>query len=175
MDELRENGFLIGSLLQIPFVVLTRRVQEGLAAAGFADLRPSHTAIFRLLDAEGNRVTELAARAMTSKQAMGYLVDHLEECGYLERVPDPTDKRAQIVRRTPRGWEVNRVARRLVRGVQDEWARELGVERMRQLLALLGDLGRLLGSEYAGSVWEISARATSDGITPSEGSTDGHL
>ncbi len=163
MDEMREDGFLIGSLLQIPFAVLTRRVQEGLAAAGFADLRPNHTAIFRLLDPEGNRVSDLAARAATSKQAMGYLVDYLEAHGYLERVPDPTDKRAQIVRQTTRGWEVNRVARRLVREVQDEWARKLGVERMRHLLALLVDLGRLLGSEFAGSVSEVSGRTGNDG------------
>jgi DNA-binding MarR family transcriptional regulator len=159
MDYGREDGFLIGSLLYIPIGVLTQRVQAGLPAAGFADVRPVHSTVFMLLDPEGNRVTQLAARAGTSKQAMGYLVDYLEEHGYLERVPDLTDKRAQIVRRTARGWAVNRVSWQLVKEVQDEWAEQLGGERMRQLRGLLGELVRLLGHEYVGSISEVSTHA----------------
>ncbi len=159
MDDGREDGFLIGSLLLIPFAALNRRVQDGYVAAGFADVRPVHTPVFRLLDPEGNRVTELALQAGMSKQAMGYLVEYLEAHGYLERAPDPTDRRAQIVRRTARGWALNRVSWRLVKEVQDEWAEQLGVERMRQLREILGDLVRLLGYEYTGSISEVSTRA----------------
>lgn len=159
MDDAREDGFLIGSLLYIPVGVLTQRVQVGLPAAGFADVRPAHSTVFRLLDPEGNRVTELAARAGASKQAMGYLVDYLEERGYLERVPDPRDKRAQLVRRTARGWAVNRAIWQIVKETQDEWAAQLGEERMRQLRELLGELARSLGYEYTGSISEVSTRA----------------
>jgi DNA-binding MarR family transcriptional regulator len=162
-DAREEDGYLIGALLQLPFAALTRRVQEGLAAAGFADVRPVHTPVFRLLDPAGNRVTELAARAGMSKQAMGYLVDYLEEHGYLERMADPTDKRAQLVRRTARGWAVNREARRLVEQVQAEWAAELGEERMRQLREILADLVRVLGHEYTGSISEVCSRAAAVG------------
>ena len=90
---------------------------------------------------------------------MGYLVAHLEACGYLERVPDPSDGRAQLVRRTQRGWEVNQAARRLVKDVQDEWAAQMGVERMQQLMLLLQDLARLIGADYTGSVSAISAQS----------------
>lgn len=156
MDAL-EEGFLIGSLLGAPYEVLQRRVQEGYAAAGFTDLRPAHGPVFRYLAPDGERVTTLASRAGTSKQAMGYLVDYLVERGYLERAPDPTDGRAQIVRRTARGWAVNRLARRVVAEVQAEWTAGLGEARMTQLLAGLRDLARLLGVEYAGSISAISA------------------
>jgi DNA-binding MarR family transcriptional regulator len=88
---------------------------------------------------------------------MGYLVDYLVERRYLERVPDPTDGRAQIVRRTARGWAVNRLARRVVAEVQAEWTAGLGEDRMTQLLARLRDLAHLLGVEYAGSISAISA------------------
>ena len=144
-----DDRFLIGVLLQVPFAVLGQRVREGYAAAGFGDLRPAHEPIFRFLAPEGNRVTDLAVRAGMTKQAIGYLVDYLVEHGYLERVPDPTDGRAQVVRRTERGWEVNRTARRVVQQVQVEWARELGEERMNQLLERLRDLFELVGGVEA--------------------------
>jgi DNA-binding MarR family transcriptional regulator len=152
-----EDGFLIGSLLLVPYEALAKRVQEGYAAAGFTDLRPAHAPVFRYLAPAGERVTTVAARAGTSKQAMGYLVEYLVERGYLERVPDPTDGRAQIVRRTARGWAVNQMARRVVGEVQAEWAAWLGEERMAQLLARLRDLSHLLGADYAGSISAISA------------------
>jgi hypothetical protein len=63
---------------------LEQRVFEGYHAAGFTDIRAAHAHIFRLLPPEGCRVTELAERAHSSKQATGYLVDYLEEHGYIE-------------------------------------------------------------------------------------------
>src|ERR1700747_1273074 len=71
-----------------------RRVAAGLAEAGFGDIRPAHTAVFQHIDADGSRLTDLAERAQITKQSMGYLVDFLEQRGYLERRSDPTDRRA---------------------------------------------------------------------------------
>lgn len=153
-----EEGFLLGALLAIPSDALRRRVHEAFATAGFGDLRPAHDPVFALLRPEGDRIVDLAKRAQTTKQAMGYLVAYLEERGYVERVPDPTDGRAQLVRRTERGWEVQRTARRIVHEVQQEWAEQLGPERMHQLLLILRDLVRLLGVEYIGSPPEVAAR-----------------
>ncbi len=157
-NERDDDGFLIGALTAIVHGELLRRAQEGYAAAGFPDLRPSHGPVFAYLPPEGCRVTELAERARVTKQAMGYLVDYLEEHGYVERVPDPTDRRAQLVRRTERGWEFNRAARRLVQEIQDEWATLIGEEQMRQLLRILRQLARAFGVEYAGSAPEVSSR-----------------
>ncbi len=153
-----EEGFLLGALLAIPYDALRRRGHEGLAAAGFGDLRPAHDVVFALLRPEGDRIVDLAKRAQMTKQAMGYLVAYLEEHGYVERVPDPADGRAQLVRRTERGWEVQRTARRLVHEAQQEWAEQLGPERMSQLVLLLRDLVRLLGVEYKGSPTEVATR-----------------
>jgi DNA-binding MarR family transcriptional regulator len=150
------SGFLIGALVNIPATLLVRRVYEGLLAAGFHDLRPAHTPVFQLLAPQGSRVTELAEQAGIAKQSMGYLIDYLEEHGYVERVPDPTDGRAQLVRRTGRGWEVNRMSAQLVREIQQEWTQLLGEERMEHLMSLLSELVSLLGEQYSGSVAELS-------------------
>jgi DNA-binding MarR family transcriptional regulator len=153
-----QSGFLIGSLVTAVAAKLDQHVLDGYHAAGFSDIRAAHSNVFRLLPVEGCRVTELAERAYSSKQAMGYLVDYLEERGYLERVPDPNDGRAQIVRRTERGWEVNRTARRLVEQLQAEWAQQVGEEQMASMIDTLGRLVQILGVAYEGSISEVSTR-----------------
>jgi DNA-binding MarR family transcriptional regulator len=120
-----------------------------MAAAGLPEIRPAHTAIFQLLPPEGGRATELAERIGTSKQAVGYLIDYLELHGYLERVVDPRDGRAFIVRRTEKGWRVNQTARRLVEEVQSEWAERIGSDRMDELRRLLSELIDALGVRYS--------------------------
>jgi DNA-binding MarR family transcriptional regulator len=157
-----EEGFLIGALTAIVFEDVRRRVFAGYRAAGFGDLTPSHDPVFIFLSPEGDRIVDLAQRAGVTKQAMGYLVRYLEGRGYLERVPHPTDGRAQLVRRTDRGWEVNRLARRLVEEIQGDWARQLGQERMEQLITLLRELVRLIGVEYLGSTSDISQATESE-------------
>src|SRR5215471_6623942 len=103
-----QHGFLMGALTQIIAHAIAKRVHEGYKVAGFTDLTPAYDPVFKFLKPEGDRVVDLAKRAEMSKQAMGYLVTSLEAHGYVERVPHPTDGRAQLVRRTARGWEVNR-------------------------------------------------------------------
>ena len=131
---------MLGALLRIPFQAITARVAVDLAAAGFDDLRPAYLAVFQHLDAEGSRLTDLAHRAQVTKQSMGALVDSLEQWGYVERIPDPRDGRARIVRRTERGWAVERTARASIRALEDEWTQRVGTERMRQCRAVLEEI-----------------------------------
>lgn len=135
---------LLGALLRLPLQAINARIAADLAAAGYADLRPAHFSVFQYLPAEGARATELAERAQMTKQSMGDLVDYLEGHGYVERVPDPADRRARIVRRTERGWAVERAARASIQHLEDEWGRHLGEERMRQFRTTLEDLAAML-------------------------------
>jgi DNA-binding MarR family transcriptional regulator len=132
----------VGVLLRVPFQEVVERVSAGLAEAGFDDLRPAHTAVFQHISAEGSRLTDLADRAQMTKQSMGYLVDYLEERGYIERRPDPTDRRAALVCLTDRGWAQVRTALAIIAAVEAEWARALGPSRMEQLRELLSELAK---------------------------------
>ena len=70
---------------------------------GAPNVRASHTGLFPFVDLEGTRLTTLAGRMGVSKQAAGQLVEELEDMGVLERVPDPADGRAKLVRFSARG------------------------------------------------------------------------
>ncbi|NLE82775.1 MAG: winged helix DNA-binding protein, partial [Rhodococcus sp.] len=56
------------------------------------------------------------------------LVAALEREGLVERIPDPQDGRAQIIRFTRKGQAASTRAREVVMGVEQEWNDHLGPE-----------------------------------------------
>ena len=81
----------LGTLMRTGYHRTMEYVQARLEQLGFDDVRPAHMAIFQNLGPEGARIGELAERAKLTNQSVGYLVDYLEEHGYVERRPDPTN------------------------------------------------------------------------------------
>lgn len=79
------------------------RVMELLREMGHTQTRRPHVNLTRHLDLEGTRITELARRAAMTNAAMTELIDQCEALALVERVPDPADGRARIVRFTPDG------------------------------------------------------------------------
>jgi len=128
---------MIGALLRIPREATIRQVMAGLAAAGFDDVRPAHFTVFQHMPLEGIRLTTLADAALMTKQSMGYLVDDLEAHGYLERAPDPADRRAKVVRLTARGRQLDDTVRAVILKIEADWSRRLGPENYQQLTQLL--------------------------------------
>ena len=130
--------------MKLPYVALERYTDRRLAEMGFGDVRPAHYAVFQVLNPQGSRLTELAGRAGMTKQSMGYLVDYLEKHGYLQRVRDPLDQRAQIIRVTPKARKLDEAVERAIDELHDAWAARMGKARVRQLRTLLGDLVNVL-------------------------------
>jgi DNA-binding MarR family transcriptional regulator len=123
---------------------MTDELMEELAARGHPSVRFAHGSVFEFLDDDGTRVGVLAERAHVSKQAMAQLVAHLEQHGYVERVPDRVDGRAKLVRATDRGREVFAVARELMSTVDARLKARLGEAKLEQLRALLQELDAAL-------------------------------
>jgi DNA-binding MarR family transcriptional regulator len=115
---------------------LTRRVD----AAGYTDLRPGHGCVFGTIDPEGSRLTDLAERAGMTKQTVGEVTSDLEKLGYLERVPDPSDGRAKIIRLTQRGHEAHSIGRGLIEDIERDWGERFGTERVAALRELLEEI-----------------------------------
>jgi DNA-binding MarR family transcriptional regulator len=131
-------------LLREPFRIGSERLHQRLAESGHPEIRPPHGNVFQFLDDSGTRVSVLAQRAQVTKQSMAELVAHLERHGYVERVPDPGDGRAKLVRATARGSEVYAIARQFVAEIEQQWTERLGKAKMRQLRELLRELNQAL-------------------------------
>ena len=130
----------VGLLLFLPYRAMETRVFDELTAAGFDDITPAQARIFQRIAPEGSRLTDLAAQAGITKQSAGFLVDQLERTGYVERVPDPADRRARLVRVAERGALSVEASRGIVARVEGEWTDHLGQRRMAQLRSILSDL-----------------------------------
>jgi DNA-binding MarR family transcriptional regulator len=133
---------LIGALLRMPWEEVQRHMLERLHQQGFDDLDAAHLNVFQYPGPQDTRPTELATRVRMSKQALNYLLRELERLGYLERRPDPEDRRSKRVALTDRGTSVVRVIREAVDEVETTWAQRLGPERFAQLRGLLVELSR---------------------------------
>jgi DNA-binding MarR family transcriptional regulator len=63
-----------------------------------------------------------------TKQTASLQVAALERVGFVERVPDPTDRRASLIRFTERGRRARDRAQQEVAAVEREWEEHLGPE-----------------------------------------------
>jgi DNA-binding MarR family transcriptional regulator len=137
----------LGLLLREPFRIGSEELHRRIAERGHPEIRAPHGDVFGFLDDGGTQVSELARRAQITKQSMAELVAHLERHGYVERVPDPGDRRAKLVRATARGRELYASAREVIAEIEREWTALLGVRNMRRLRELLQQLNKELAGE----------------------------
>ncbi len=117
-------------------------------AAGGPPVRLAHTQLLPHLGTGGIRATELARRVGISKQAVGALLDDMLEWGLVERVADPADGRAQLVRLTPAGLDATKLGLGVLLGLANELADEVGADTLARLHA---DLSVLLAALEARS------------------------
>jgi DNA-binding MarR family transcriptional regulator len=111
-------------------------------AGGFPTVRISHTQVMPHLDLEGTRLTELARRMDVTKQAAQELINELEQLGVVERVPDPSDGRAKLIRFSAQGRRALFQGLDVLAAIEGELRRELGDRTMSELS---GALGKALG------------------------------
>ena len=117
-------------------------------AAGGPPVRLAHTQLLPHLGATGVRATALARRVGISKQAVGALLDDMVGWGLVERVADPADGRAQLVRLTPAGLDATKLGLGVLLGLANELADEVEADTLARLHA---DLSVLLAALEARS------------------------
>jgi DNA-binding MarR family transcriptional regulator len=128
---------LLGLLLRLAYQHWAEDMDAALRSAGFDDIRPPHANVFPFVPAEGIQVSELARLARVRKQTMAQAVEGLERLGYVERRPDPGDRRAKLVYLTERGQAIPRIAAATGPRVEARWAELIGDEDLETLRSLL--------------------------------------
>jgi DNA-binding MarR family transcriptional regulator len=112
-------------------------VLKVLAAEGFPEVRMVHLNLYRNLDLDGTRLTDLASRANMTKQGMQELVDRAEALGFVERRPDPGDRRAKVVMFSKRGRKLLEALHHAVIFMEKRMAETIGEKSVRQIARLL--------------------------------------
>jgi DNA-binding MarR family transcriptional regulator len=138
------NGADMPKSLQILFrdarSAIETAVRADLAANGFGDVTPAHSALLRDVGDDGARPSDLAAYAGVTRQAITKLVDELERLDLVRREPDPDDGRGVIVKYTDRGRAGVVIARKRMLALERAYAAQVGAERWAQVRSTLETL-----------------------------------
>ena len=130
----------LGVLLRLLHQQFAGAVDEALAEAGFGDVRSTHASVFTFVPPEGMPVSDLTRLARVRKQSMTQTVEELENLGYVERRPSPTDKRSRLVFLTPRGRKIRPLAMAAGSRIELQWAQLVGGAELDSVKLLLATL-----------------------------------
>lgn len=119
-------------------------IVQGLQTRGFSELRSTHTALLSNLDLEGASLSSVASRAGMTKQAMGRLADELVRFGYIQSSPDPTDRRAVILRFTDTGLDLMQQSFAVMAEIEKRCAKRIGKNNLQVLLQALAEISEEL-------------------------------
>ena len=130
----------MGLLLRLLYQLYSLEIQAALRDAGFDDIGPAAANVFTFLTSDGATVSELASLSHVRKQTMAQTVEALERSGYVERRPNPSDRRSQLVLLTARGKRIPRITHKAAAAVERRWARLGGEGELESLRLSLVDL-----------------------------------
>lgn len=131
-------GILTSSLL----FAVQDELFDTLARQGHPGLRPQHGAVLAYLDVEGSRATDLARRSGQHKQVVGKLLDELEALGYVERRPDPADRRAKLIVPTSLGLDQMTRSDAILAAIERRHAQVVGEDAYAEFKRLFGQITR---------------------------------
>ena len=115
----------LATLMFIAYRAMDEQVLRAVHDAGF-QMTTAQARIAQRIAVDGSRLTDLAAQAQVTKQTASVLVAALERAGLVERIPDPADGRARLIRLTQHGLAASAHAREMVISVERAWQDHLG-------------------------------------------------
>jgi DNA-binding MarR family transcriptional regulator len=117
----------LATLMFISYRAMDERVRRAMQDHGYI-VTVAQARLAQRIAVDGSRLTDLAEQTQVTKQTASVLVAALEHEGLVERVPDPADGRARLIRFTQKGLTASAQAREVVMGVEQEWKAHLGLE-----------------------------------------------
>ena len=120
------DSFRLITLIRRLHLAVRAELSQELRARGYGDITPAHIYVFQTPGPDGVRPSELARRALTTKQAMNHLLGALEERGYLVRIPAPGDGRGRVLKLTAEGRRLTKLIQEISAEIEGRWERELG-------------------------------------------------
>lgn len=103
--------------------------------------------IAALVRSEGSSQAQLAEWMQVTPMAVGRLVDRMSRAGWVERRPEPGDRRAYRIYLTPKAHEIRPQLRRISEQTEQEALRELDTEARNALLDSLSRVRHALAAQ----------------------------
>jgi DNA-binding MarR family transcriptional regulator len=116
---------------------MERRLFDGAARNGYGDISPAMARLCAHLAGRPLGLSELARRLTVSRQAVQKLATETAALGYVEFMDSETDARVKLLRFTEKGWKMAESARGELEDIEAELERQLGPEKLAQLVELL--------------------------------------
>lgn len=126
-------GFIVNDLSRIIRAEMDRRTGE----AGLGLTTGEGRVLFNVRRAGPLRQTALAERLGIEAMTLSGLLDRLEGKGYVERQPDPADRRAKLVKLTDAGSAVVARIEPIAAGIRSDAAQGIDPDDWQRLLAAL--------------------------------------
>lgn len=135
----RREGNLLRELLRISRLMSDETVAR-MRARGITGMMPAYPRLLGNLDTEGTRIGALARKMGVTRQAAAQLAAEIEAAGFVERLPDPQDRRGVIVRFTETGRAALAAAVEVIAEIEGDYARIVGNDRLEATKATLAEI-----------------------------------
>ena len=142
-DGRRDAEVVIPALLRAARTTYGSAIRKALAEAGCGDVPRDGIYVLGAVARRGSPLSEIITELGVSKQTAGQLVDTLVVRGYLDRAPDPDDRRRLTLTLTERGRIAAGASRSAIVGVGAELVARVGAESVALTRATLGALVEL--------------------------------
>ncbi len=130
----------LGRLIYIAYRHFNEWAQKKWKEDGWDDIRPEHLRLISIISLEPVSNNELAQRARVSKQAMSKMVNLLEEKGFIDVVPHPSDSRSKMISVSNEGVDFMTYFLGCSIELKEKYAKMIGKEKMEKLIDLLSEL-----------------------------------
>ena len=137
MGDLDREQYATPTLMRSARGVYAQAIRSHLHAIGIDDLPRNGVFILTGIDASRGPRQDLLSELGVTKQAVSQLVDLLVNQGYLERGPDPDDRRRVALKLTERGEQVVEASVRAVEAVDRQLSERVAPEQVAAMRAAL--------------------------------------
>ncbi|WP_067816592.1 MarR family winged helix-turn-helix transcriptional regulator [Nocardia inohanensis] len=129
-------GILLGQAYQ----AFVQQLHTEMASRGHRMLGASYGYVLRALSENALTASQLGEQLGITAQGAAKVVDEMVRNGYVERRPDPADKRAKLLHLSERGHDMLDTVRTFHADYERALIEKLGAEQIATVRAVLGEI-----------------------------------
>jgi DNA-binding MarR family transcriptional regulator len=129
-----------GLLLGYAYQAFVQQLHARMAERGFPVLGASYGYVLRTLAEDSRTASQLGERLGITAQGAAKVIDEMVGMGYVERRPDPADKRAKQLHLSAKGQEMLRLVREFHAEFEQRLAEEVGAEQVKAVRTVLAHI-----------------------------------